>query len=141
MASRKPLVLGATGRPAEVADLDVLLAAAAQFAILTVTGTLRRSTSANLAPTGSTLATALVLPADLNVVTTTANGSALKLTANGIGSEILVINMGGNQASVYPPTTGSIINALSAGSPFLMATLARNWFIQFTATQFYSVNG
>lgn len=37
MASRKPLVLGATGRAAELSDTDVLLAAAAQHTTLNVT--------------------------------------------------------------------------------------------------------
>jgi hypothetical protein len=78
----------------------------------------------NLTALGSSLATALVLPSDFNVLTTVAGSTGVTLpgtqpAGQGIvlpGDTITVVNHGANSLSVYPfASTGKIANG-SAGA-------------------------
>jgi hypothetical protein len=63
----------------------------------------------SLVATGSTQATALLLPADVNVFTTVAASTGAILGANpSPGDEIVVANLGANALLVYPPLGGNI---------------------------------
>lgn len=63
----------------------------------------------SLIATGSTQATALLLPSDVNVVITTAASTGVILAANPApGDEIVVANLGANALLVYPPLGGTI---------------------------------
>jgi hypothetical protein len=124
--------------PRDVATFLAVAAGLSASQPLRLGSPLLRTTATGLAPTGTTQATALPLTLDINVITTTANGTAVILTSFGIGAETLVVNQGVNTVPVYPPTTSSTINALSVGSPYTMATLTFVRFVQVSATQFYS---
>ncbi len=75
-------------------------------------------TPANLTATGTTIADALALANDLNVVGTTASGTGVKLQLAEAGDYIYVHNLGANALLVYPNTATEVINALSAGAAF-----------------------
>lgn len=137
MASRKPLVLGATGRPAEIADVDVLLAAAATITTLASTGYHSQSAATGLTAAGTTQATALALAKQVNVVTTVAAGSGVILAAltfvAGLCVEIIIINAGANALLAYPPS-GATINALAVNVAFSVAAGAIARFYQISGT-------
>lgn len=123
--------------PRDVATFLAVAAGLSASQPLRLGSPLLRTTTTGLAPTGTTQATALPLTGDINVITTTANGTAVILTSLGIGAETLVINQGGNTVPVYP-ASGSTIDTLSANSPYSMATITFKRFVQVSATQFYS---
>jgi hypothetical protein len=68
-----------------------------------------------LTATGSTQATALLLPADNSGFGTVAAGTGAILQAGSPGDEAFVANFGANALLIYPPA-GSAINALSANA-------------------------
>lgn len=113
-------------------------AAAGRFTTVTLTGHLIRSLATALTAAGTTQAAALALTASINVVTTAAAGSGVRLPAPGIGGEIVVRNQGANAVNIYPPTNG-IINALAANAAFSLAAGTAARFVQATATQYYTV--
>lgn len=71
---------------------------------------------------GTTITTATDLTASVNVVTTAAASSGVQLPNCQIGDEVEILNLGANAVTVYPDTASNQINALSAGSGFLLAT-------------------
>lgn len=75
-----------------------------------------------LTAAGTTLATALDLTADTNVISTCASGAGVQLPATEIGDSVEVYNGGANSCTVYPDASANQINALTAGSGFLLAT-------------------
>jgi hypothetical protein len=75
-----------------------------------------------LTGSGTTLATALALTADTNVVATAAASSGVSLPSCEIGDSTEVYNGGANALTVYPDVTGNQINGLTAGAGFLLAT-------------------
>ena len=77
-----------------------------------------------LTATGTTLATALELATDWNTFSTVAAGTGCVIsTALDLqpGNDIQVFNGGANNLNVYPPTATDQIDALGAGSPFVLA--------------------
>lgn len=74
-----------------------------------------------LTATGSTQATALALPGDVNYFTTVAASTGTILPAMNPGDEVTIYNKGANALAVYPPT-GAIINAIAANSAYSVAT-------------------
>src|SRR4051812_33029953 len=83
----------------------------------------------SLVATGSTQATALALPSDVNVVTTTASGTGVILPANpSPGDEIIVANLGANTLLVYAAGLGAIQSG-SASAGFSVATLKTAKFV------------
>ena len=75
-----------------------------------------------LTATGTTLGTALGLKADTNVFGTVASGTGATLPSCEIGDSCEVYNGGANSLTVYPDTSSVQINALAAGSGFLLGT-------------------
>lgn len=74
----------------------------------------------SLTATGSTQATALALPADVNRFTTVAASTGAILPAMNPGDSMVVFNGGANALSLYPPV-GGIINGLSANAAYSVA--------------------
>ncbi len=81
-----------------------------------------QGTTANtLTAAGSTQATALALPADINNVTTVAASTGVILPAMNPGDDVIVRNGGANALLIYPPVGGAI-NALGTNSGYSVAT-------------------
>lgn len=75
----------------------------------------------SLTATGSTQATALALPADVNRFTTAAASTGTILPAMNPGDQVEIFNGGANALSVYPPVGGAI-NAVAANGAYSVAT-------------------
>lgn len=75
-----------------------------------------------LTAAGTTLATALDLTADTNVIGTAAASSGVSLPSCEIGDSVEVYNGGANAVTVYPDVSTTTINQLSAGSGFSLGT-------------------
>lgn len=75
-----------------------------------------------LTATGTTLATALALQADSNVLGTVASGTGVSLPSCEIGDSVEIYNGGANAVTVYPDTSSVQINGLTAGNGFLLGT-------------------
>lgn len=75
------------------------------------------SVANNLTAAGSTQATALLVSADVNVVTTAASSTGVILPSTlSAGDFLEVVNYGANTITVYPPVGGKINNGtLNAG--------------------------
>jgi hypothetical protein len=71
---------------------------------------------------GTAISDATDLTASINVVTTAAASSGVQLPSSQIGDEVEILNLGANAVTVYPDTTSNRVNALSAGTGFLLAT-------------------
>lgn len=81
-----------------------------------------------LTATGSTQATALALPADVNRFTTVAANTGTILPLMNAGDEAVIFNGGANALSVYPPVGGAI-NAVATNSAYSVATATPTCFI------------
>ena len=84
---------------------------------------------------GTTISDATDLVSSINVVTTAAASSGVQLPAVEIGDEVEILNLGANAVTVYPDGATSQINALSAGSGFLLATNTSVKCRKFTSTR------
>jgi hypothetical protein len=82
---------------------------------------------------GTTITDATDLTASINVVTTAAADSGVQLPSCQIGDGVEILNLGANAVTVYPDSTSNCINALSAGSGFLLATNTSVWLRKWTA--------
>lgn len=85
------------------------------------------SLSTALTATGSTLAGALGLVSTVNVITTTASSTGVRLpdllgSLTGTAVSIQVINEGSNTLSVYPSASTAQIDALGAGTAYSLNT-------------------
>lgn len=87
-----------------------------------------------LVATGSTQATAFLLPAANNFVATTAASTGVILPPGNLGDEVVVFNGGANALSVYPPV-GASINGGATNAAATVATLKPAYFIYASATQ------
>jgi len=96
------------------------------------------STATGLTAVGTTLATALVLAAQANVVSTTASSTGVSLP-NVIGAKIWVYNAGANALSVYPNSASGTINGGSAGAAVSLAAAGKAQYIQVATNVWYSV--
>ena len=85
-----------------------------------------KAINGQVAPTVSGAGTAITdatdLRASINVVTTAAASSGVQLPNGEVGDEVEILNLGANALTVYPDTASNRINALTAGSGFLLAT-------------------
>ena len=84
---------------------------------------------------GTTLATALDLTADTNVIGTAAAGSGVQLPAAEIGDSCEIYNGGANTVVVYPDAAANQINGIAAGSGFNLATNTSCFCRKITATR------
>jgi hypothetical protein len=79
------------------------------------------SLASNIQPTGSTLAAAASLTADINYVNgSTVGGDGVKLPAASNGRRMLISNSCGITIKIYPSLSSGFINGLAAGSPFVL---------------------
>ena len=88
-----------------------------------------------LTAAGTTLATALALQADTNVIGTAAAGTGVSLPSGEIGDSCEVYNGGANTVIVYPDVVANQINAITAGSGFNLATNTACFCRKITATR------
>lgn len=84
---------------------------------------------------GTTISDATDLTASINVVTTAAASSGVQLPNVQVGDSMEILNLGANAVTIYPDTSSSRINALSAGSGFLLATNTAVMLRKFTSTR------
>jgi hypothetical protein len=82
---------------------------------------LQGTVATGLTATGSTQATALALPADINQFTTVAASTGTILPAMNPGDSVNIYNKGANALSVYPPVGGAI-NAVATNGAYSVAT-------------------
>jgi len=71
------------------------------------------SVATGLVATGSTAATALLLGAANNFVTTSAASTGVMLPAGGAGDCVFIMNRAGQALTVYPPTGATVNNTTS----------------------------
>lgn len=90
----------------------------------------------NLTATGTTQATALPLPSQVNIVTGAASGAGVILKAL-IGSSVSVVNESVNDLLVYP-SVGAEIGAYGVNTPVTVSPGASATFDCASAAQFYA---
>lgn len=74
-----------------------------------------------LAATGATLADALGLTKDWNLIETGAANSGVRILPLKPGNDIVVWNISGSNKNIYPPDANTQIDALGNGNPFVLA--------------------
>lgn len=114
-----------------------------RFSTLTATGQVLRTFAGNLtASATNTQAGALGLTALLNVITTAAANTAVRLPnaapVAGTFAEIIVRNQGANAVNCFPATSG-VINALAANTAISIPAGTVMHFGQTSATQYYVI--
>ena len=109
-----------------------------RFTTLTATGHLIRSLATALTAAGTTQAAALALTASINVVTTAAAGSGVRLPDMPVGAECIIINRTANTFNIYPQT-GDVIDALAANAATTITTNTVKRFVQASATQYFTI--
>jgi hypothetical protein len=82
---------------------------------------------------GSTTADATVLSTTINMVTTVASGTGVRLPSATAGDIVIIKNKGANTLSIYPPTGGTV-DTLGANVAASLVTLTSLIFIYRTAT-------
>lgn len=87
---------------------------------------------------GATQATATVLQADVNVVSTAAAATGVILQALNQGDWIVVRNNGANAVLIYPPVGGTI-NALASNAGYSVAAGASGLVFCANATTFIGI--
>lgn len=92
------------------------------------------SVSTGLTATGTTITDALALVSIVNLVTTTAASTGVKLPDVDIGAEVIVQNNGANALNLFPPTSAGILNGAAAGAALTIAAAAGNRAIRVSST-------
>ena len=90
--------------------------------------------NSSISAAGTTQTTATLLNTSINVITTAASLSGVRLPVVEIGDELLILNLGANTCIVYPDT-GSTINALPANTGFQLASNTGCQVNKFTASK------
>jgi len=111
--------------------LDIMKAGHSAFGARAINGQVQPSITA----AGTTITTATDLTASINVVTTAAASSGVQLPNCEIGDSVEVLNLGANAVTIYPDTASNQINALCAGSGFLLAANTAVWLRKFTSSR------
>lgn len=88
---------------------------------------------------GTVQANATVLVESINVVSTVASGTGVKLPDTAGGMRITVLNTSANALLVYPPVN-DIINSQAANAAYSQPAGARLDYISTSATQWYTLN-
>jgi hypothetical protein len=102
------------------------------------TGFVIRSVNGAVSAAGTVQANATAITREINVVSTAAVGSGVRLPAAVAGMVVMITNTSANTLNVYPATGGSI-NSLSANSAYAHSAGATLQFIAPTTTQWYTV--
>jgi hypothetical protein len=90
----------------------------------TVSNAPTRSVSLALTATGTVIGDALALVSLVNVVSTTAASTGVKLPDAPIGSQVIVQNNGANALNVWPHSASGTLNGGSAGAAVTSAAAA-----------------
>jgi hypothetical protein len=94
-----------------------------------------RSVSIGLTAAGTTIANSLQLTSLVNVVSTAAASTGVRLPPNvSIGDSVIVQNNGANALNVFPPTASGTLNGGSAGAAVTVAAAAGNVCTRLSAT-------
>ncbi len=96
------------------------------------------SISSNVTAAGATLGTATVLTSLFNRVGTAALSTGVNLPDVDIGVVVTIRNDGANAVLAYPINASGVINALSAGAGFSIASGAQARLIRTATNQWYS---
>ena len=84
---------------------------------------------------GTTITDATDLTTSVNVITTAAAASGVQLPIGQAGDEIEILNLGAGTCIVYPDSSTSQINNLSAGTGFALAPNTAVRLRKFTSTR------
>ena len=84
---------------------------------------------------GTTISDAFDLTTSINVITTAGASSGVQLPSAMVGDEIEILNLGANAVTVYPDSSANRINALSAGTGFVLAPNTAVKCRKFTSTR------
>jgi hypothetical protein len=122
---------GASAFTAATAGSDYVVAGTATV------GGLLLSTTTGISAAGTVQADATALTNDINVVTTTASNTGVRLPVPAAGRVIAVVNRGANALKVYPATS-TAINALANNAAFSVAANATLTLRGSSATQWYA---
>lgn len=98
--------------------LDIMKGGHSAFSARAINGQVQSAVSA----AGTVITDATDLTASVNVVTTAAASSGVQLPSAEVSDSVEILNLGANAVTVYPDSASNQINALSAGSGFLLAT-------------------
>lgn len=111
-----------TGVPAAAAASDVIA-----------------STATGLTSTGTSQATALLISADANFVSTVAASTGVILYNGVVGDSCFIVNdAGANALTVYPPV-GSKFNNLSTNTGFSLSANTPVWCLKISATRWFAI--
>ena len=88
-----------------------------------------------LTAAGTTITDALDLQADTNVIGTCASGAGVQLPSAEIGDSCEVYNGGANTCTVYPDTSTTQINAITAGTGVSLAINTAMYFRKISTTR------
>jgi hypothetical protein len=103
----------------------------------TVTSAPTRSVSTGLTAAGSAIGDALQLTSFVNVVSTAAASTGVKLSANWpVGQIGFVQNNGANALNLFPPSASVAINGGTLGAAVTIAAAAGNIIVRLSATDF-----
>ena len=88
---------------------------------------------------GSNQGDATAISKDINVITTAAAGTGVRLPATTPGLRMTIVNEGANAINVYP-ANGAQINSLATNAAYSLAVGARLDFVSTTTTKWYTLN-
>ena len=111
--------------------LDIMKGGISAMGAAAINGQVKSSISA----AGTTISDATDLTSSINIVSTAAASSGVQLPSGQIGDEVDILNLGANAVTVYPDSSSNSINALSAGSGFLLATNTAVKLRKYTSTK------
>lgn len=95
----------------------------------------QNSVATGLTAAGTVLADALQLTALVNIISTAAAGTGVKLPQGvDIGVQCIVQNNGANTMNLFPPTSTGTLNGGSAGAAVTIAAAAGNFATRVSAT-------
>lgn len=77
--------------------------------------------ASGLTATGTLQSDALLAPAIINVVTTTATGTGIRLPPGDVGTSMIVSNLGANTLLIYP-SVGQSFNTSAVNAGFNLAS-------------------
>lgn len=87
---------------------------------------------------GTSQSDATALTASVNVITTAAAGSGVRLPAMNIGDDVWVLNLGAGACVVYP-ATGERINSVATNSGFVLSPNTAVIVKKFTTTRLVGI--
>lgn len=132
-----PVMVGAAGSNQTAKATTTKLSFNASTGALS-TKYLLESVQTGITAAGTDQLTATALASTINVISTTALGTGVKMPAAVAGMKIYVINNGANSLAVYP-NTGASINSGAANVAFNQVSGATLHYIAISSTQWYTV--